>query len=657
MTIPIEFSRIRFMKKLITVALAASLISINTMTAQADLKTRTSVPTDWTDVVRNADGIAYSAWKKSAEKIESSTSKLGEIEIVISPNAVPDNPVPLVALNLVSRLSANYAQPKKVVIAYVDEKDIAWGQKQIDEFCVGLTCGYDVSREAKKACNVPTTPCWGGLALRNQRTNITMIYATASEWGKSDPGHTSGTLEAHEYFHTIQSLLLANGGWTRVPRWLIEGGATFVGGAAVFHNDFTNYEVKRYRENHKTLSSSNRSAEWIEKFLDPNYTTGWNKWNGNEYEHWDVYDVGSLASEVLVSIGGIDKFLDILKVTGSGKSFAQAFESIYGISWREGAKIIANAIVAQRENINTRTPVPNLDILDTAPVPTLAILDTALDTSIPSIKSRLVAEVCILDWASCPNKTKFMEGVGASTIPLNVLSKAPFNHGTQMVSAALKANPNLNIVFVRIVGNTKYGKPQSYGINTLVNALTWVNNNKSKYNIVAVASSNSTYNPVIRKSATSNYCLPTRLDSVISTLNNSGIPAFFPTGNSGLNTSMKDKIEWPACIPQSIAVGGVDTINTGSPKVSLTSNYDEGLIDLWGEVQLKTIYPGNIRGYSYGTSVSVQVIAAQYVKLKSLNPTYTVEQLIALMKSSSVPVQSLNGQNVLLFDILRATNG
>uniref|UniRef100_UPI004049E60C hypothetical protein n=1 Tax=Candidatus Planktophila sp. TaxID=2175601 RepID=UPI004049E60C len=83
--------------------------------------------------------------------------------------------------------------------------------------------------------------------------------------------------------------------------------------------------------------------------LDPNYTTGWNKWNGNEYEHWDVYDVGSLASEVLVSIGGIDKFLDILKVTGSGKTFAQAFESIYGISWREGAKIIANAIVAQQK--------------------------------------------------------------------------------------------------------------------------------------------------------------------------------------------------------------------------------------------------------------------------------------------------------------------
>ena len=310
------------------------------------------------------------------------------------------------------------------------------------------------------------------------------------------------------------------------------------------------------------------------------------------------------------------------------------------------AALIAITNIPAQANLKSRTSDP-----------TLAILDTALDTSIHLIKQRLVAEVCILDFASCPNKTKFMEGAGASTLPFRILSKSSFNHGTQMVSAALKANPNLNIVFVRIVGNTKAGAQQPYGINTLVNALVWVNDNKSKYNIVAVASSNATYAPVIKKSATSDYCSPTKLDSVISTLSNSGIPVFFPSGNSGLNALMKDKIEWPACIPQSIAVGGAETLNLNNPRVSLTSNYDEDLIDLWGEMQLTTIYPGNIPGYSYGTSVSVQVIAAHYVNLKSLNPTHTVEQLIALMKSSSVPVQSINGQNVLLFDILKATNG
>ena len=289
--------------------------------------------------------------------------------------------------------------------------------------------------------------------------------------------------------------------------------------------------------------------------------------------------------------------------------------------------------------------------------PTLAILDTALDTSIPSIKERLVAEICILDWPSCPNGKTFMEGPGSSTLPINILSTPSFDHGTQMVSAALASNPNLNIVFVRIVGNTKKGAPQTYGLNTLVNALTWVNNNKSKYNIVAVASSHATNVPVIRMNAKSNYCLPTKVDSVISTLSNSGVPVFFPAGNSGTNPAMKDKIEWPGCIKQSVAVGGVETLNLDQPQISLISNYDKNLVDLWGEVQLPTIYPGNKTGFSYGTSVSAQAIAAKYVQLKTVFPAYTPDQLITLMKSSSVQVPSLSGQSVYFFNLLKAING
>ena len=308
-------------------------------------------PTSWNDVVERADGIGYWAWKKAADKIEVSTSKLGKIEIVISPNGEPDNPVPLVALNLVSRFSSNYEEPSKVQLVYAGEKDIEWGQKQIDEFCSERACGYDVSGEAKKACNVPVTPCWGGLALRNTRTNVPMIYATASVWGKSDPNHTQGTLEAHEYFHTIQAVLLknTNGGWTKVPRWLVEGGATWVQRATVFHSDFVKYEIEKNRDNSTILYKQRPSAEWIESFIDPNYTTGWDKWNGNEYHPWAIYDVGSLVSEVLVAIAGPNSFLDLFKVTGEGKTFAQAFESIYGITWKDASRIISKAIVAQQK--------------------------------------------------------------------------------------------------------------------------------------------------------------------------------------------------------------------------------------------------------------------------------------------------------------------
>ena len=293
----------------------------------------------------------------------------------------------------------------------------------------------------------------------------------------------------------------------------------------------------------------------------------------------------------------------------------------------------------------------------TTSVPTLAILDTALDTSIESIKTRIVAEVCILDWASCPNGKTFMEGPGSSVLPMKFLSTNSFNHGTQMVSAAIAANPNVNIVFIRIVGNTTKGSQQTYGLNTLVNALTWVNNNKMKYNIVAVASSHAANAPVIKRDAKTNYCLPTAVDSVISTLNNSGVPVFFPSGNSAGNPKMHGKIEWPACISQSIAVGGVETLNLDKPQISLVSNYDKNLVDLWGEIQQPTIYPGNVSGYSYGTSVSVQVIAAKYVQLKLLKPTFTAPQLISLMKSASVPVENSAGQSVNLFSLSKAING
>jgi hypothetical protein len=176
-----------------------------------------------------------------------------------------------------------------------------------------------------------------------------MIYMTASEWGKTDRSHTSGTLEAHEYFHTIQDLLLANGSLDAVPRWFTEGSASWVQRATIYYSDFSKYEIERDLDHNESLSRNKRTAAWLEKFLDPDYTRGWDKWNGNEYDPWAIYDVGALATEVMVAVGGPNKFLDLFKVTGSGKSFAQAFESIYGISWRDGVKIIANAIVAQQK--------------------------------------------------------------------------------------------------------------------------------------------------------------------------------------------------------------------------------------------------------------------------------------------------------------------
>lgn len=282
-------------------------------------------------------------------------------------------------------------------------------------------------------------------------------------------------------------------------------------------------------------------------------------------------------------------------------------------------------------------------------VPTLAILDTALDTSIPSIKSRLIGEVCILDWASCPNGTNFMEGTGASVLPSNILSTSNFNHGTQMTSVAIQNNPNMNILFVRIIGHTSRGMRQNTSINTVPNALKWLYENKDKYNIKAVSMSQGHHN--LLKNA--NYCPVTSTDYWVDWFAKSGIPVFFPSGNG----SDHKRIDWPACIPQSIAVGGAENFGSSGYSTALVSNYDAALIDFWAPIQSPVSLPGNVSGNAYGTSVSVQVAAAKWLEVSTLKSSFTISQLLTLIKTTATPITNGKGHVGILINSEKAING
>lgn len=288
---------------------------------------------------------------------------------------------------------------------------------------------------------------------------------------------------------------------------------------------------------------------------------------------------------------------------------------------------------------------------NTTSVPTLAVLDTALDTSIPAIKSRLIYEVCILDWPSCPNGTKFMEGSGASVLPKNIVSNSNFNHGTQMVSAAIVNNPNMNILFVRIVGHTSRGMRQTTGVLTVTNALEWVFANKDKYNIAAVAVSQGNHS--VNKKTTTNYCPFTATDMMVDRLYSVNVPVFFPSGND----RDKSRINWPACIPNAVAVGGVEIAGLDKPQPSLVSNYDGNLIDIWAEITSPVLFPGGKTGNAYGTSVANQIAAAKYIAVKSAKPTLTLPQLLSLIKSKSTPVPNTLNQNIFMFNLGAAVNG
>ena len=162
-------------------------------------------------------------------------------------------------------------------------------------------------------------------------------------------------------------------------------------------------------------------------------------------------------------------------------------------------------------------------------LPTIAILDTAIDTTLPAFQGKILQEVCILEWTTCPNGKSFMEGPGAASMPANLITQNGFDHGTFMASTFLATNPNANIVFIKIIGNTAAGLRQLAGEASVYNALNWVKANASKYNIQAVSMSQGHHN---LGAGGTDYCPKTPITvQAVKDLMALQIPVFFPSGN------------------------------------------------------------------------------------------------------------------------------
>jgi hypothetical protein len=279
--------------------------------------------------------------------------------------------------------------------------------------------------------------------------------------------------------------------------------------------------------------------------------------------------------------------------------------------------------------------------------PTIAILDTALDTSLPIFKDRIVFEACVTQWSSCPNGLSEMEGTNSSTLKPEWISKNGFDHGTQIASIAVAENPNVKIVFVRIVGANAKGLRQATGEATVYNALDWVIRNKDRFNIQSVSMSqghSSLRNP------DPNYCPKTPItEGKINELMNAGIPVFFPTGNSRNYT----KVDWPACIPSSIAIGA--TMPAGT--IAIYSNHDPLLTDFFALGQVRATTIGNKVVNAGGTSAATVIAATQWATIKASKPHLTYSQIYDLISKTSKPTHNSKITNGKLIDLGAALNG
>jgi hypothetical protein len=187
---------------------------------------------------------------------------------------------------------------------------------------------------------------------------------------------------------------------------------------------------------------------------------------------------------------------------------------------------------------------------------------------------------------------------------------------------------------------------QSAGEATVYNALDWVIRNKDRFGIQSVSMSQGYSSS---RSIVSDYCPKTPItESKIKSLTDSGVPVFFPTGNSR-NYS---RIDWPACIPASIAVGA--TLSDGT--IATYSNYDPSLTDFFARGTNTVITVGNKLVNVVGTSASTVIAATQWATVKNAKPNLTHQEIYDLISKTATPAMSLKNISGKLINIQGALN-
>jgi hypothetical protein len=261
--------------------------------------------------------------------------------------------------------------------------------------------------------------------------------------------------------------------------------------------------------------------------------------------------------------------------------------------------------------------------------PTIAVIDTGVDMSNKVMTNKIVGEACILVQNTCPNGKNFMEGTGSATLD-PVKAPIAMYHGTAMAGIIVD-NSNANIVFIRIIGMNPDGSRAVANVSVLERAFQWILDNQTKYNISEVSISQT-----IRNTST---CLSNKIvESNVTILKNAGVPVFSASGNE----SDYSHINFPACIPDVIAIGATDPATVKGEFPALYSNLSD---DFYTLGTMSTYTSATTKAKTVGTSNSTALFASRWFNMDN---SLSYSQKYAKIKSLAKVVSTAKVSNVLV---------
>ena len=320
--------------------------------------------------------IPQTAWQNIQDSISANPAVNVPTTIVIGPNTDTTEEQIMSALQKEFRLWNGFQQPPSYAGLFYNAKDEAWAETEWPKMAARLNLTDNpnayIPNHLRAGCgfnNNVATECWGGMAVVFQTSTAGFAF-----YGVQSPYWSSSSMQSgpfsqvtHEYTHNVQFAQwigseLKPGEGNRAgsahsgsPCWFSEGQANAIG-IPIVSTSLNSYiegrdnSIRRKINTNTSvapvLSNNGLTADAISSFLyNQNIATCYNP---NTNGDWQLgYNIGYAATEVLIAIGGPQSTMALLAETASGMTWAEAFQAVYGVSWKDGSDVLGKVLAAE----------------------------------------------------------------------------------------------------------------------------------------------------------------------------------------------------------------------------------------------------------------------------------------------------------------------
>jgi hypothetical protein len=307
-----------------------------------------AAPTSFSNLFENRDGIAYAAWKSTAESIAAGKSNVSSLKIYIGPNTTaPKYKTPEIAIGLVSQAFSNYKTPEDVHVIQYSVDDVKWADDKVKSIIDINDYNYLNRQENGRLVdsNCGATDCYGAKQV-STNSGIAFVLQGVPKVSNYDPMVKArlelGQLDAHEFVHAMQRATITGKQtkeWAVV--WIVEGGAELAQNLVMSHKSYEEYMKWRKLDSAQLYGKNTKiTNEFLTTYLNAKYNSDYWKTVDSYY----AYNLGSRVIEIFVALKGPGVMLDLYRESAL-QGFEPAFQSIFGVTWAEASPIINKTIV------------------------------------------------------------------------------------------------------------------------------------------------------------------------------------------------------------------------------------------------------------------------------------------------------------------------